>query len=85
MDSTKQDLYHCQNLIKALRKGTFNLEGLEVLALSDAMRWLGKLEAVLSAPKPEEVQKAEPMTIKEVKNPITLPAKVPKVSKERKK
>jgi hypothetical protein len=42
MDS-KQDLFHVENLIKAIKKGTFSLDGLEVLAFAESFKWLGKL------------------------------------------
>lgn len=39
----KQDIVHLENLIKALRKAKFELEGLEVLALSDVFKWVSNL------------------------------------------
>lgn len=84
MEFTKQDQNHCDNLIKALRKGTFNLEGLEVLALADAMRWLGKLQAIITAP-PEKPTEA-PIKVNEIKDPIqsTAPSSAPKVRSSKK-
>lgn len=45
---TQEDLAHAENLVRAIKKGEFKLEGLEVLALSDAMRWLSRLTKVIS-------------------------------------
>lgn len=87
MEFTKQDLVQCDNLIKALKKGTFQLEGIEVLALAQAMQWLGKMQAVIAAstePKPA----APPMIPKEVASPIQeasappKPQRAPRAKKE---
>ena len=48
MEFNKQDLIQVENLIKAYKKGSFNLDGMEVLAMSDCMRWLGGLQQILS-------------------------------------
>lgn len=81
MEFTKQDLIQCSNLIKALKKGSFTLEGLEVIALSQAMSWLSKLESVIAAasePKPEA-----PMTAREVTSPVTpAPTKTSRAPKK---
>lgn len=86
MEFTKQDLAQCDNLIKALKKGTFQLEGMEVLALAQAMSWLSKLQGVIAAsvePKP-----APMMVPKEVVSPVQeapappKPQKAPRAKKE---
>lgn len=43
MQFTKQDLTQCENLTKAIKKGNFTLDGMEILAMSDCIKWLGKL------------------------------------------
>ena len=40
---TKSDKEHCENLIRALKKGNFSLEGMEVLALADVFKWVSAL------------------------------------------
>lgn len=66
MEFTKQDLTQCENLIKALKKGSFTLEGMEVLALAQAMSWIGQLQAIMKA----QIE-APPMKIEQVKEPVT--------------
>jgi hypothetical protein len=40
----RNDIQQCENLIRALKKAKFELEGLEVIALRDVMVWVsGKL------------------------------------------
>lgn len=55
MEFTKQDLAHIANLMKALGKGEFKLDGNEVLALGEVFRWVAKLHQSIAA----EVQVAE--------------------------
>lgn len=43
MEFNKNDLNQMENLIKALKKGSFTLEGLEVLAMADCFKWLNRL------------------------------------------
>jgi len=85
MQFTKQDLVQCQNLIKALKKGAFTLEGMEVLALAQAMQWLGKLEGVIAV----SVEPPMPaMVPKEVQPPVqeapqaAKPSRAPRAKKE---
>lgn len=55
MEFTKQDKTQIETLIKLLGRARFELEGVEVLAASDSMRWLsrflGKIDEQLN-PKP---------------------------------
>lgn len=66
MKFEKGDLVHCKNLVTALKKAKFEVEGLEVLALSDVYKWVSNLqqniEQELTAPpiKVEQEQKATP-------------------------
>jgi len=39
----KQDKVMAENLARALKKGKFELEGMEVLALAQSMEWVGQL------------------------------------------
>lgn len=72
MEFTKQDLIQCENLIRALKKGNFTLDGTEVLALSQALSWIGQLHAVMKA-----IVDAPPIKIEEVKSPVTPPSPAP--------
>lgn len=81
MEFTKQDLTQCENLIRALKKGQFTLDGVEVLAMAQAIGWIGQLQAVIKASI-----EAPPMKMQEVKDPVTLPPAAPiKASKGHKK
>lgn len=74
----KDDLNHSQNLIRALGKGKFELEGLEILALSDAMRWLSKLSQAIA--KDLEDKKKPPVQVAPVESPVQqMPKKQRKV------
>ena len=84
MEYTKQDLVQCDNLIKALRKGTFTLEGMEVLALAQAMQWLSKLQAVIAIslePKPQMAPKEVTSPVQEASSP-PKPQRAPRAKKE---
>lgn len=80
MEYNTQDLNHCDNLIKALKKGTFQLEGLEVIALAEAMRWLSKLNGIMAAAVTEAAKPA--VTVAPVVPPVT-PAPVSKTSRRK--
>lgn len=75
----KDDLAHSQNLIKALGKGKFELEGLEVLALSDAMRWLSKLSQAISQNLEDQKKPAVEISNPVVTSPVQLPKRQRKV------
>jgi hypothetical protein len=81
MKFDKNDLTQADNLIKALRKGKFELEGMEVLALAQAMGWLGRfaenIRQDLSKPaievKPEKTPIQEPpASPAEVSSPTSM-------------
>ena len=63
MEVTKTDLLRCENLVRALKKGEFKLDGEEVMAMSQSIVWASqlaeKIKAALEAPKPEANPKAE--------------------------
>ena len=44
MEIGQQDLIYIENILKSLKKGTFNLEGVEVLALAECMIWLSRVQ-----------------------------------------
>jgi len=84
MEFTKQDLVQCENLIKALKKGTFQLEGVEVLALAQAMTWLGKLQAVLAANAEPKPQQSVPKDVTSPVQETPVQSKVSRASRAKK-
>jgi len=82
----KRDVVQCENLIRALKKAKFDLDGMEVLAFAEVMRWVNALynriqaeSQLVEAPKKPSIASA-----KEVKSPIAdapKSAKAPKKSK----
>lgn len=52
---TKQDKELLDNLIKVLSRASVKLEGVEVLAAADSMRWLSRLQKFIEqeAAKPD--------------------------------
>ena len=82
MQFDKRDLAHCENLIKAVKKAKFELDGMEVLALSDVFKWLsGLYSRIQKEATPQEV-KPQITAPKEMTSPI---AEAPKPLKETKK
>jgi hypothetical protein len=86
----RRDLIQCENLIKALKKAKFDLDGMEVLAFAEVMRWVNGIYNRIQAdvvpaesPKPTGVA-----SMKEVKSPIeeapktAVPVKPIKTSKK---
>lgn len=74
MPFNSQDLTHVENLLRALKKAKYELEGLEVLAMAETMRW------VSSKLVPEiKVQIQKDMAKSELAGAI---AKAPKKSKK---
>lgn len=96
MKFTKNDLSHSRNMLKVLGKGKWELEGMEILAFADMMRWFANLqrtiEMELSAEeaaekaKLEEQQKLNSGMIepKPVENPVK-PIDSPKVTNKKAK
>ena len=80
MKFTKADLTQSGNLIKALRKGQFTLDGMEVLAFSDVMRWVSQLHKVIENQVIEDSK--PPVVVSETKPPITDPVKKTRSKKE---
>lgn len=66
----KRDVAQCENLIKAIKKAKFELDGMEVLAFAEVMRWVNGLYNKIQA----EVQLAEApkaLVVKDLVPPIT--------------
>lgn len=73
----KRDLAHCDNLIRAIKKAKFELDGMEVLAFAEVMKWVnglyGQIKADLeeqAAPKPPVAAIAKEMVSPVVEAPI---------------
>jgi hypothetical protein len=94
MKFNKNDLIHSRNLIKALGKGKWELEGLEILAFADMMKWIGNLqknietdltsEEAAEKAKIEEQQKTDsgtlvPKVIENVVKPMDVSKGIKKV------
>jgi len=47
MKFTKADLAPSRNMLKALGKGEWKLDGMEILAFADMMKWFGTLQRTL--------------------------------------
>jgi len=80
MKFTKQDLYQVENLIKALNKGSFTLEGVEVIAMAEVFKWVGKLSSSIKLEIEQETNKPT-VEINEVKEVVTEPQIVSKNKK----
>lgn len=70
MNFNKSDLLHSQNLIRALKKAQHTLDGTEVLAMAEALRWFAQLAKVI-----EDSANAPATKINEIKSPISEPVK----------
>lgn len=49
MKFDRKDMVHCENLVRTLKKGKFELNGMEVLAMSEMMKWVNYLYEGISA------------------------------------
>jgi hypothetical protein len=79
MQFTKQDKLHLDNLVRILSKAKIELEGVEVLAAADAMRWLASLQLAVNS----ELEKQKPQpAIKPVEPPIKQEKAVKKAKKD---
>jgi len=47
MKFTKNDLSHSRNMLKVLGKGKWELDGMEILAFSDMMRWFANIQRTI--------------------------------------
>lgn len=70
MNFNKTDLLHAQNLLRAIKKAQHTLDGLEAIALSEALRWLANLNKVI-----EDTLNAPPVQVSEIKSPVSEPVK----------
>lgn len=47
MKFNKTDLSHSRNMLKVLGKGEWKLDGMEILAMADMMRWFSQLQRTI--------------------------------------
>ena len=89
MKFDRKDLNHAKNMLKALGKGEWKLDGMEILAFNDMMRWFATLqqkmeseivadEALVSA-KPKDDQ----IVIKQESNVIKSEPKTSRSKKDK--
>ena len=93
MKFIKQDLAPSRNMLKALGKGKWELDGMEIMAFSQMMQWFASVQKAieLEVAKDEEdakkleAQQASPIVIaKPTEDPIKQNiAKSPRKSKEK--
>ena len=91
MKFTKQDLAPSRNMLKALGKGKWELEGMEIMAFAQMMNWFASIQKAIEqdvARDEEGDEKAESQKVapipeaKSVENPIKQNiAKSPKKAK----
>jgi hypothetical protein len=66
----KKDQIHAQNLVRLLNKAKMELEGQEILAAGDVLRWVGMLNQRIVHDLQQQETQAELLKGKEtVKNP----------------
>lgn len=65
---SQKDLVHLGNLKKMLAKAQMNLEGLEILAAADVLRWVEKLE------EPIKIAMAQAQELQETKQNLAKAA-----------
>ena len=49
MKIIKTDITHTKNMFKALARGKWDLDGMEILAFADMMRWFEKFQNTMEA------------------------------------
>jgi len=88
MRINKTDITHSRNMLKALGKGEWKLEGIEILAAADMMRWFAGFQKAMEieinneeiaekakAAEQERLNKAslEPKPVEDVVKPMDVP------------
>ena len=96
MKFTKDDIAQGKNLLKAISKGKWDLDGMEILAFGNMFRWFGnlqqKIEAELLEEEAIEKEKVEeqkrlndgrliPKPVENITKPIDTPAVKSKTKK----
>ena len=92
MEFTKHDLANSTNLMKALGKGEFKLDGNEVLALAEVFKWVGRLHQTIQfeveaseLKKKKEAEQAEKPLTELIVEPKSKLEESPKPNKESRK
>ena len=91
MDFTKVDLVHAENLIRALKKAKFDLDGMEVLAFAELFKWVNKLFYGIQKEVQEKEVGRPDLVVKEPKDKIeglskpVTPKGSPKAAKAKRK
>ena len=70
---SKYDKVQCNNLIIALRKAKFDLDGQEVIAFSEVLKWVNSIYNEIEVDMQEEIK--PPMKVKADKQPLQEPPK----------
>lgn len=65
----KKDAVNCENLIKAIKKAKFELDGMEVLAMAEVFKWVGSLHARIQH-EVSEAEKPKPLAVKQEQVPV---------------
>ena len=96
MKFNKTDLAHSRNMLKVLGKGEWKLDGMEILAMSDMMKWFSQLQRTIEmeivqeeanekskAAEAEKLKagKIEPKVVEDIIKPIDTVSK--KISKKK--
>jgi hypothetical protein len=63
------DQSNCENLVRALKKGKFELEGLEIIAMADVFKWVTRLHATIQSEIAADA--AASTALAKAENPIT--------------
>ena len=89
MRINKTDITHSRNMLKAFGKGEWKLEGMEILAFSDMMRWFASFQKAMEveisneealerfkAEEQERLNKAalNPKPVEDVVKPVDVPS-----------
>lgn len=74
MTFTKNDQVQIENLVRAMKKAKFELEGLEVLALADVFKWVNALHTNIN-----EELRPKPV----IPQPVTMPTDIDEPKKKK--
>lgn len=81
MKFEKKDLLHCNNLVMALKKAEYKLDGMEILAFAEMMKWVNYLHKTMTA----ELSVPEPVTAPEPVQAQPAPQEPTKTKKKTRK
>lgn len=93
MKFTKTDVGHSRNMLKVLGKGEWKLDGMEILAFAEMMKWFSGIQrqAEIEFAQDDAIEKAkaaeleklaegkiEPKPVEDPIKPLDKPKKLPK-------